>query len=89
MECRAHDRNEETVVEVVQELSADQRMGDLHHGVTKLQGVHEQHEGGHADPVLAAQGVPVVPSHLDLPGQRGVERTQPRGQHLQRDRDVT
>ncbi|KAG7220335.1 hypothetical protein INR49_010171 [Caranx melampygus] len=44
VQSRAHDGYEETVVEVVQELVADQRVGHLHYGVAELQGVHEQHE---------------------------------------------
>lgn len=44
MQRGAHDRYEETVVEVVQELAADQGMSDLHHSITELQRVHEKHE---------------------------------------------
>lgn len=44
MQGRAHDRYEESVVEVVQELGADQGMSNLHHSVAELQRVHEQHE---------------------------------------------
>lgn len=69
-------------MEVVQQLGLDQRMGDLHHGVAELQGVHEQHERRHADPVLASQSVPVVSSDLDLPGQRRVEGAEAGRQHL-------
>lgn len=57
-------------------------MGDLHHGVAELQGVHEQHERRHADPVLAPQSVPVVSSDLDLPGQRRVEGAEAGRQYL-------
>lgn len=44
MQRGAHDRYEEAVVEVVQELGADQGMSNLHHGVAELQRVHEQNE---------------------------------------------
>lgn len=43
MQCRAHDRYKEAIVEVVQELGADQGMSNLHHSVAELQRVHEQH----------------------------------------------
>lgn len=69
-------------MEVVQQLGLDQRMGDLHHGIAELQGVHEQHERRHADPVLAPQSVPVISSDLDLPGQRRVEGAEAGRQHL-------
>lgn len=73
MQGGAHHRYKESIVEVVQELAPDQGMSDLHHGVAELQRVHEQYERRHAHPVLPPQGVPVVSSNLDLPGQGGVE----------------
>lgn len=72
-------------MEVVQELGADQGMSNLHHSVAELERVHEQHERRHNHPVLPTQGVPVVSSDLDLPGQRGVESAEARRQHLRRD----
>lgn len=86
MQRRAHDRYKETIVEVVQELGAHQGMSDLHHGIAELQRVHEQHERRHTHPVLPPQGMPVVSSHLDLPGQRGVQSAEARCQHLWRDK---
>lgn len=71
----AHHRYKEAIVEVVQELGADQRMGNLHHRVAELQRVHEQHERRHANPILTSQSVPVISSDLDLSGQRRVEGT--------------
>lgn len=44
MQRRTHNRYEEAIVEVVQELGADQGMSNLHHSVAELQRVHEQHE---------------------------------------------
>lgn len=85
MQGRTHDGYEEAVVEVVQELGADEGMSHLHHGVAELQRVHEQHQRRDAHPVLPPQGVPVVPSDLDLPGQRRVEGAEACGQHLNRD----
>lgn len=79
---RAHDGDEETVMEVVQELRADHGMCDLHHRITELQRVHKKHERRHADPVLPPQRMPVISSDFDLPGQRGVEGAEPRRQHL-------
>lgn len=43
MQSRTHDRYKKAIVEVVQELGADQRMSNLHHSVAELQRVHEQH----------------------------------------------
>lgn len=37
MQCWAHYRNKEPIVEVVQELGLDQWMGNLHHGVAELE----------------------------------------------------
>lgn len=44
MQRWAHDRYEEAVVEVVQELGANQGVSNLHHSVAELQRVHEQHK---------------------------------------------
>lgn len=43
MQSRTHDRYKKAIVEVVQELGADQRMSNLYHSVAELQRVHEQH----------------------------------------------
>lgn len=89
MQCGAHDGYEEAIVDVVQELGTDQGMSNLHHSVAEFQRVHEQHERRHAHPVLPTQGMPVVSSDLNLPGQRGVESAETRRQHLRRDRQAS
>lgn len=82
MQGGSHDRDQEAVVEVTQKLGANHGVSDLHHGVAEFQRVHEEHEGRHAHPVLPPQGMPVVSSNFNLPGQRGVEGAEARGQHL-------
>lgn len=89
MQRGAHDGHKEAIVEVVQELVADQGMSNLHHSVAELQRVHEQHERRHAYPVLPPQRVPVISSNLNLPGQGRVESAEARRQHLRRDREAS
>ena len=69
---------------VVDQLATDQGVSHLDDSVTELQRVHEEHQRGHAHPVLPAQSVPVIPPYLYLPRQGGVESTEARGQHLER-----
>ena len=47
----------------------DQRPPHLDDGVAELQGVEELDEGGHLDPVLPVEAVPLLAGHLQLGGQ--------------------
>lgn len=85
---RAQHGHEETLVEEVEKLIANQRMRNLHHRVAELQRIHEQRQLRHLVDIIGSDAKPVDGLNLDGVGKRGVKPAQARHEHRRHRRMV-
>lgn len=69
MQGRAHDRHQETIVNIINQLLLHQRVSYLNDCIAELKGTHEECKGRHSYPVFPAQAVPIIPRNLNLSRQ--------------------